>query len=262
MVLLNNGEQRMNENMFNIIVYSWIGIAVLIFPLVVKFVAPYGRHTTSKWGPLIPNRIGWILMESPALLLFAFLFLSGRNSITTVPFIFFSLWMIHYLNRTVVFPFRLQTKGKKMPVTIVLMAFCFNLVNAFINGYYLGTLAGQYDLAWMSDPRFILGIILFVGGMAINMYSDNILIHLRKPGETGYIIPSGGLFNYISCPNHFGEIIEWTGFAIMTWSFPGLSFAVWTICNLLPRAIHHHRWYKTTFANYPVNRKALIPFIL
>lgn len=252
----------MNENAFYLIVYIWIAIAILIFPFVLKFIAPYGRHTSNKWGGLLPNRLGWIIMESPALLFFSFLFLFGKNSISTVPFIFFSLWVIHYLNRTIIFPFRLKTKGKKMPVAIVLMAFGFNLVNAFINGYYLGSLAGKYDLAWLYDPRFIIGIFLFLGGMAINMYSDNILIHLRKPGEIGYIIPVKGMFNYISCPNHFGEIIEWFGFAIMTWSLPGLSFAIWTVCNLLPRAIHHHAWYKTKFADYPDKRKVIIPFIL
>jgi steroid 5-alpha reductase family enzyme len=96
----------------------------------------------------------------------------------------------------------------------------------------------------------------------LNWQSDNILIHLRKPGETGYVIPQGGLFKFISCPNHFSEIIEWTGFAIMTWSLPAFAFAVWTIVNLMPRAVHHHKWYKGTFPEYPPKRKALIPFVL
>ncbi|NTV19491.1 MAG: 3-oxo-5-alpha-steroid 4-dehydrogenase, partial [Bacteroidales bacterium] len=41
----------------------------------------------------------------------------------------------------------------------------------------------------------------------------------------------------------------------------GLSFVVWSIINLLPRALHHHKWYKATFSDYPTTRKALIPFI-
>ena len=149
-----------------------------------------------------------------------------------------------------------------MPVTIVAMAFCFNLVNGFINGYYLGSLSGVYDITWLYDPRFIAGALLFISGLIINWHSDNILIHLRKPGETGYFIPEGGFFNYISCPNHFSEMIEWAGFALMTWSLPALAFATWTLVNLLPRALHHHRWYKQTFPDYPADRKALIPFIL
>jgi 3-oxo-5-alpha-steroid 4-dehydrogenase 1 len=247
---------------FNLLVYSWIVVAIVIFPLVIRIVAPYGRHTTTQWGPLLNNKLGWVIMESPALLFFAYFFLFGTNHHSFIPWIFFTCWMVHYMNRTVIFPMRLRTKGKKMPLTIVLMAFCFNLMNGYINGYYLGSLSDQYLITWLYDPRFIAGMILFFGGMYINMQSDNILIHLRKPAETGYIIPTKGLFAYISCPNHFGEIIEWCGFAMMTWSLPGLAFAIWTIANLMPRALHHHKWYIQTFPDYPRRRKALIPFLL
>jgi 3-oxo-5-alpha-steroid 4-dehydrogenase 1 len=252
----------MTLHTFNVIVYIWIAIAVVIFPFVLKITAPYGRHTSGGWGPLISNRLGWIIMESPALFFFAFMFLSGVNNTHTVPLIIFTLWIIHYVNRTLIFPFRLQTKGKTMPIGIIISAFFFNIVNGFVNGYWLGHLAVQYDLAWLSDPRFIAGCLLFITGMVINMSSDNILLHLRKPGETGYVIPVKGLFSSISCPNHLGEIIEWCGFAVLTWSLPGLSFAVWTFVNLLPRALQHHQWYRNKFPDYPAKRKAVFPFVL
>jgi 3-oxo-5-alpha-steroid 4-dehydrogenase 1 len=251
-----------DNNTFYLIVYGWIACGLVIFPLVLKFIAPYGRHATSKWGPMIDNRVGWILMELPALLVFAGFFLFGSKQHTTATWVFFCLWMLHYVNRTLVFPFRLRTKGKKMPVAIPLMAIGFNFMNGFLNGYYLGSVADMYGNSWIMDPRFIIGIIVFFTGMFINWQSDNILIHLRKPGDTGYIIPREGFFKYVSCPNHFGELVEWSGFALMTWSTPGLSFAIWTFVNLFPRAIHHHKWYKETFSDYPEERKAIIPFIL
>ena len=254
----------MKETTFYFIVYTWIAIALFIFPLVLKIAAPYGRHTTSKWGVLMDNRAGWILMELPALLVFAGFYLFGTGSHPTVTWIFFGFWVLHYVNRTLIFPFRLKTKGKKMPLAIVFMAIGFNFVNGFINGYYLGTIASSvhYPDAWLLDPRFIGGVAVFITGMFINWQADNILIHLRKPGETGYVIPQKGFFRYISCPNHFGEIVEWTGFALMTWCSPGLAFAVWTLVNLLPRALQHHKWYRDTFKDYPAERKAVFPFIL
>ncbi len=247
---------------FDFIVYIWIAIAIVIFPIVLRIVAPYGRHTTTSWGPLIPNKAGWIIMESPALLLFAYLFLTGSHKPTLVTWIFFAFWMVHYINRTLIFPFRIRTNGKKMPLSIVLMAFGFNLVNGFINGYYLGSMADKYELSWLCNPCFIIGILLCIFGLMNNWQSDNILIHLRKPGETGYKIAAGGLFNLISCPNHFSEILEWCGFALMTFSLPGLAFVIWTMVNLVPRALHHHKWYKATFPDYPKERKALIPYLL
>ncbi len=254
----------MKESTFYLIVYAWIAVAIFIFPVIIRIAAPYGRHTTQKWGKMIDNRVGWILMELPALLVFSIFFLCGTGDRPAITWIFFTLWVFHYVNRTLIFPLRLRTSGKKMPIAIVFMAIGFNFVNGFINGYYLGSIAtaAQYPLSYLSDPRFIIGILLFAGGMFINWHADDILIHLRKPGETGYIIPIKGLFRYISCPNHFGEIIEWSGFAMMTWSSPGLAFLVWTFVNLLPRALHHHKWYKDIFPDYPKSRKAIIPFIL
>ena len=88
------------------------------------------------------------------------------------------------------------------------------------------------------------------------------IVGLRKPGEAHYSIPHGGFYRYVSCPNYLGEIVEWIGWAILTWSLAGLAFAVFTIANLLPRALAIHRWYRKEFSDYPATRKAVIPFLL
>jgi protein-S-isoprenylcysteine O-methyltransferase Ste14 len=67
------------------------------------------------------------------------------------------------------------------------------------------------------------------------------------------------LYRWISCPNYLGEIVEWSGWALATWSLPGLAFAVWTAANLAPRAHSHHLWYREHFEDYPPQRKALLP---
>jgi steroid 5-alpha reductase family enzyme len=119
-----------------------------------------------------------------------------------------------------------------------------------------------YSTAWLSDVRFLSGMILFSVGMAINISSDEKLIHLRKNSSNGYQIPRGGLFKQVSCPNFLGEIIEWLGYAILCWSLPALSFFIWTCCNLIPRALDHHRWYRQQFPDYPVRRRAVLPGIV
>lgn len=149
-----------------------------------------------------------------------------------------------------------------MPVVIMLFALFFNLINGFINGYWFGELSPSYSLSWFTDPRFIFGALLFATGFFINQYHDRILIALRRNSTNGYKVPHGGLFNLISCPNFLGEIVEWAGFALLTWCLPTLSFFVWTMVNLIPRALDHHKWYKKTFADYPSGRKAVFPKIL
>jgi hypothetical protein len=174
--------------------------------------------------------------------------------------IILSLFIAHYLHRSLVFPLFLRTRGKQMPLIVLLAGIGFNCVNGFFFGYYFSHFA-NYPSDWLLDPRFSLGVVLFVMGAGINIFSDYQLIRLRKPGTTEYSIPQGILFQYISCPNHFGEILEWIGFAIFSWSLPGLAFAFWTFANLAPRAVAHHRWYQEHFPNYPPKRKALLPVL-
>jgi protein-S-isoprenylcysteine O-methyltransferase Ste14 len=145
-----------------------------------------------------------------------------------------------------------------MPIVIMGSAIFFNLVNGSILGGWLGSYAA-YPSDWLTGPAFWGGMALFLMGAAINIWSDEILLRLRKPGETGYKIPQGGLFRWVSCPNLLGEMVEWAGFALMGWNVATLSFAVWTAANLLPRALDHHRWYLEKFPEYPKERKAVIP---
>jgi hypothetical protein len=149
-----------------------------------------------------------------------------------------------------------------MPVAIVGSAAAFNVVNAGLNGLYLGWLGDVYPVTWLTDPRFIVGVLVFLAGATINLWSDNRLIGLRSGGRQGYSIPHGGFFERVSCPNHLGEIIQWSGFALMCWNLPALSFAVWTAANLIPRALSHHAWYRRTFPDYPTDRRAVIPVLL
>ena len=222
--------------------------------------APYGRHVRKGWGPHLPNWLGWLLMEAASPIGMLVLFFIGDAPKTAPLVVFLLMWEAHYIHRSFIYPFMLRDGKKKMPLAIPLMAVGFNLGNAYVNGRYLFHFAGErYSAAWLIDPRFILGGFLFVTGFVINRWADDTLRKLRQPGETGYKIPQGGLYGYISCPNYLGEIIEWFGWALATWSLPGLAFAIWTIANLTPRAWSHHKWYHEQFVDYPPERKALIP---
>jgi hypothetical protein len=238
------------------ITYIWILIALIVLPINLIYKAPYGKHSTKKWGKSIDNKTGWILMELPALLTCPLIYFTITEEIN-LNVVFIVLWIIHYLNRTVIYPLRIKTKGKKIPIAIVASAFFFNMVNGILNGYFLTLL--QFES--ISELYLILGFIIFIIGFYINISSDNLLIKLRT-NQKGYVIPNGKLFNYVSCPNFFGEIIEWLGFAIMTLNPGSLSFLIWTICNLIPRSKAHHKWYKENFENYPKKRKAVIPYLL
>ncbi len=234
-----------------------MGLGALLFPILLKIKAPYGRHVTKTWGPLIPNRVGWVVMEGAALVLVSFWFWTGSPDRPILTYILYGLYLVHYLYRSLIFPFLTRTDGKKMPLLICVAALGFNFVNTFFIGWYLGRMPeGSFHLILL-----VFGLLLFIVGAFIHIRADRILIHLRRPGETGYRIPKGFLFKWISCPNHLGEIIEWIGFALMTGAWAGWSFALWTWVNLAPRARQHHHWYQKKFPDYPKTRKALIPHL-
>ena len=246
---------------YKTVCYIWLTLAVIVFLILIFVKAPYGRHKTKGWGVEISAKKGWIIMESiPAVLLTVILAI-GHNRDLVVLF-FWAIWTGHYVNRAWAWPNRAKLEQKLMPLSVVILAVIFNTVNCLINGIWLFDLSGGYELSWVTDPRFIFGVVIFFFGMILNIKSDDILFSLRDDGSTGYKIPRGGLFEKVSSPNYLGEIIEWIGFAIATWSLAGFTFAIWTFCNLAPRAFAHHRWYKEEFSDYPEDRKALIPFVI
>lgn len=235
-------------------------LAVPTFVALRRMAAPYGRHQRTGWGPSWPARLGWLAMESPAPLLFAAVYAVGAQRAQPVPLVLLGLWQLHYLHRAFVYPLWLRPAAR-MPVTVLLLGMAFNVLNGFVNARWVSAL-GRYPLRWLADPRFLAGAALFVVGMALNVTADRALRRLRRPGETGYRVPRGGAFELVSSPNYLGEIVEWAGWALATWSLAGLAFAVYTAANLAPRALSHHAWYRGRFPDYPPERRALIPYVL
>jgi len=241
--------------------WGWMGLAGISLIVGLRITAPYGRHQRRGWGPFVSARWAWVLMEFTVLFVFASVFVdSGRRD--SVSWVFFALFGLHYVHRSLIYPFLARNQGRTMPLSILVMGIVFNVVNGGINGGGLFVLGPPHEMGWLGDVRFVVGAGLMVVGACINIRSDAILRGLGRGTEQGYQIPHGFLYRWISCPTYLGEILEWTGWAIATWSLAGTSFAVWTIAVLTPRALSHHRWYRSQFPDYPPHRRALIPFVL
>ncbi len=249
---------------------AYAAMSVLVFVVLQFFIkASYGRHDTEDrawwWGPGVPTRVAWVIMEAPSSIGFAVIYFLGDNAWQPVPLLLFALWQVHYFQRSFIYPFKRSVKpGDKTPLLLPLIALFTNFGISFLNASILSwsSLAMDYTAAWLTDPRLIFGIALFFAGYNVNRRSDAMLAALRKPGESGYKIPRGWLYEWVSCPNYLGEIMVWCGWALATWSSAGAVFLLWTLANLLPRALSNHQWYRQTFDNYPAHRKAVFPGIL
>ncbi|KAE9040095.1 hypothetical protein PR003_g5094 [Phytophthora rubi] len=255
---------KTEEELHGWLVKGVFALGVVTYAATTFITAPYGRHVRPGWGPTVNTRLGWVLMESPSAIWFAIVYSWGEHRSETTPLIAASLWGCHYVYRSYVYPFLIRTnKDKRMPLTVMLSGDFYNMINAYINARYLSQFGDYSGDDAFARPSFYAGVALFGFGLSMNIYSDQVLINLRKPGESGYKIPYGGLFEYVSSPNYLSELLEWTGWTLLSQSPAGLSFAVYTATNLVPRAMSNHRWYQDKFREeYPANRQAIIPFLL
>lgn len=246
------------------VVCVMLALGVVVFIALHRVTAGYGMMYNKKWGPAVGNRLGWLLMEAPVFVAMLLFWLLSPRRGEVAPAVMASLFLLHYFQRSFIFPLLIKGKGR-MPFAIIAMGVVFNLINAYMIGGWLFWVSpeGTYPPSWLGSPLFILGTVIFFTGMAININSDHIIRSLRKPGDTRHYIPRGGMYKYVASANYFGELTEWLGYAILTWSLGGLAFAVWTFANLAPRARSIHRRYIAEFGDEyaRLNRKYIIPFI-
>lgn len=247
---------------FNWILLSMAALGAAVFVALYFVEAGYGYLFNPKYGFPLSNKVGWILMEAPAFFVMAWWCTKAQSS-QYVELTLAALYLLHYFQRSFIFPLMMRGKSK-MPAGIALMGLAFNSMNAFLIGCWLFELAPEgYYADWFCDWRFWVGIVIFFTGMFINMHSDHIVRNLRKPGDTKHYIPYGGAYRYVSSANYFGELVEWTGFAIATWSLTGLLFVWWTFANLAPRSHSLYKRYEREFGEEftKLKRKRIIPFI-
>lgn len=250
--------------MFNWFLIIMAIVAVVVFVSLFFVDAGYGKFYNAKWGPSVDNHLGWFLMESPVFVAMLLLWWFSDRRADFVRLAFLVLFELHYFHRSFIYPMKLSGHSR-MPLSIILMGVLFNTLNAFMQGgwiFYFSPL-DYYPSDWLYSIPFWAGTALFVTGMYVNIQSDNIIRHLRKPGDTAHYLPRGGMFRYVTSANYLGEFTEWVGFAILTWSWSGAVFALWTFANLAPRAARIYDYYLREFPGQldPAKVKRMIPFI-
>ncbi len=252
----------MNINDYHIILWIMALTGLWVFVTLYFVDAGYGKFHSGKWGYSINNRWGWFLMESPALVTVAVGCLGFTPNWLQV--FFLSLYALHYIYRSFVFPL-LMKGNSRMPLSIIAMGALFNSVNGglicasimrFPQAVYADPI--QYVTGW----NFWTGLVVFLLGMYTHMRADHTIRNLRRPGDTRHYLPTGGMFDYVTSANYLGELVEWTGFAILLGNPAAWMFVWWTAANLIPRANAINHRYRKEFGTETVGkRKRIIPYI-
>ena len=244
-------------------VAAWLALAALVFVVLLFLPAPYGRHARPGWGPVSRRVSAGSLMEIPAVLVVGRPVRGSGRTREPVAIAFLLLWELHYVQRALVYPFRARHAARA------------HAARRGRDGRSSSTssTAGcrARGCSWPGRraappgwPTRVPGRDRAVPGRD----GAQLAAPTRRcAGCAGRARPAtasraAGSSSWVSCPNYLGEIVEWAGWALATWSLAGLAFAVWTAANLLPRALAHHRWYRDRFPDYPARRRAIIPFLL
>lgn len=237
-----------------IVLYSFLVLLVIgVAPLELngqammaysKFRAAHG--ISGKWGM-------FILYFTPIIALY----FSSKNYLPTANFIqsvVFASVFILFAKRVLESLFLHRYSGTIGLFTTLLIASFYSLAS-FLIGYLNQNPLPSPDL-W-----FYLGFAFYIIGILGNFYHHKILADLRK-NSLDYFIPKGGLFDYVVCPHYLFEIFTWLGIFLFSRHLATLLVLVFIIAYLSARSIRTLQWYCERFAEFPKNRKGIIPFIL
>ncbi len=252
-----------NTETFSLFLWIMTGIAVIVFLALYFIDAGYGIMYNKKWGITVNNRLGWILMEAPVFFVMLISWWFSDRKFEIAPMLIFLLFQLHYFQRSFIFPMLFKTESR-MPIAIMMMGVIFNTLNGLMQGGWIFHVSPKemYTSEWLCTPQFIIGVFVFLTGMCINLHSDHVIRHLRKPGDHNHYLPKAGFYKYVTSANYFGELTEWLGWAILTWSWSGAVFFIWTFANLVPRANTIYKKYQKMFPEMEhLNLKRVIPFI-
>lgn len=228
---------------------------------------PYGRFASDNYGVNLDPRLGWFLMELPATVFFLYFYFQGPNAFEPFPLFILFVWVVHYANRGWIMPALMRVprdQKSSFSLMVVMIGWVVTSLHGYLNAVWASTYSPLVGWDAFTHPAVIAGIVIYYLAFVMNLQSDHIVRNLRSREEVEngirkYRMPRGGLFKYVTNPSYFTELVFWFGFALMNWSLAGVYILAISAANLLPRAIATHKWYKEKFADYPTERKILIP---
>jgi len=172
-------------------------------------------------------------------------------------------WCLHFLKREYETFFVHKFSRPTMPF--------FNLFKN--SGYYWGfaTIVG-YPLCHpaftapgdMSSLSVKVGLLIWIVSQVGNFTCHVMLRNLRPAaGSKLRPIPSGFLFDYVSCPNYTFEVTGWIGFSIFTGILASYAFTLVGFLQMYDWAKGKHSGYLKAYGDdyKKLRRAAMVPFL-
>ena len=128
------------------------------------------------------------------------------------------LFCNHYLYRGWVFPALIRVHGKSKSFSLVpaLGGWVVTILHGFLSarwfgrhGPHLRAAGADGSLRALLKPRPLVGLFMYLTGLAGLMWHDHLLRSLRYPGAPRYSVPQGGLFEYATSAQYLCELWAW-----------------------------------------------------
>jgi very-long-chain enoyl-CoA reductase len=204
-----------------------------------------------------------VISYAVTLVVFLVVGFGRQNSVTESFAVCATLWTIHFLRRTLESAFIHVYARPLVPVADVVGEYVYYWGFSF----WIAWGASSPDHILPTMPVLLLGLSGFLVGEAGNFICHLKLRQLRGAGSKDRRIPHGFLFEYVSCPHYFFEILSWIGFTMVAQTWGSLAFLVVGSFILGSWALKRHRAYIQQFDGregrklYPDNRKSLVPYL-
>jgi len=239
--------------LFNIILY----VVFTALTIVVVHSDYYGWLTLqySKFANNdgLPSRAGMFVLYFLPIVTATIMAWSYLPSANSTQWVVYGAVVLHFAKRVLEALFLHNYSGKIAIQSMFMIAVLYSLIAGmicYVNAQPIPTM----------DIWLYLGIIIFIFGEGANFYHHKLLVDLRKNG-TGYYIPHGGLFEHVTCPHYFFEVIAWLGILLLSRHLFALLALAGISAYLTQRSIKTRRWYQEKFPEYPKHRKYIVPFV-
>ena len=172
-----------------------------------------------------------------------------------------TMWVVHFARRAAESAWVHRYGKTAVPLGDVVTEYLYYWGFATWNAFSVTSSSYREPARWL----VALGLAVFVVAELGNARAHRMLRDLRPVGTKTRVIPRGYLFERISCPHYFFEILSWVGFALVTETWAARAFLLVGAGILGSWAHARHVAYRKDFDGregrelYPAARRALIP---
>ncbi len=220
----------------------------------------YSKFASRAAALALPSRVGMLILYAPSVVLFPCMLLAHGVEWTTWHLVTAALISLHFAKRCLEALYVHRYSGVMNLESVVFICLWYSAATGFL-GYVAAT---EVDAELIASPAFhpwyLLGALAWIAGTGLNYLHHELLARLRAPGETGYKLPTAGLFRWIACPHYLAELLAWWGYALVFHHVAAAALAVIMTGYLFGRADSTLRWYRDRLGHaVPRDWKRIVP---